>query len=206
MKVALATAFTFFLMQLSTSAIAQQQDCHMEIREGSAARDLGRVLKCFDDRIKALEAKAGAGESRQGTGALGSPASEFDAGSFGISVRTATRTESNQINVLLNFRNKTTEDIHVAGSVESGEQIVLFDEKSGESSTGSVNGGLKLAGWGRGKEAFSTVPAGSTISVSLRFDGRKIAGSEGNLTLHLYQYLLSKHKPVTAALKVRIAS
>jgi hypothetical protein len=178
------------------------QDCSISINERDPGKDVTRILRCFDERIKALESQLNASGAPQAHGAQ-STAGEFDAGAFAVSVRSAIRS-GNSVNVLLSLRNKTTDDVHIGVLNRSGEGATLFDESSGNSDDRLQASGLKVVNTWSKKEDYSVIPGGSMLSATYTFSGTKIQGTVARLNLLLTQFSAPDPKKVTVSLGVRI--
>lgn len=191
---------------------ASGQECNITVSEDNAGDDIIRILKCLNERIKSLESISSGGNVRQGAGATPTKA-EFDAGTFAVSVRSAIRSEDDtpygrlqRIHILLNLRNKTTADVYIGtGGAQSYNQI-LFDEASGQSDQTDTMNGLNRLYYANKREDFSTIPANSTVSTSLIFDGRKISGNSANLNLTLWEFASPDFRKVAVPLNVRIGT
>lgn len=181
------------------------QKCNMSINEQAPGKDIVRIIKCMDERISALESIPVAGEARQGS-ATKPPEAEFDTGSFAVSIRSATRS-GDRISMLLNLRNKTTEDVHIGVQGMNGDGATLFDEVNGTSDYSPKATGINhINPYLPGTDEFSIIPANSTISASYIFDGRVITGDSAKLNLVLWQFAKPTNRKVTASLSAKIRS
>jgi len=172
----------------------------MEIREGSAARDLGRVLRCFDERLKALEKTSNAGEAGSRAGAPSRNAAEFDAGKFSVTVRSAVRSQQ-AVRVLLNIRNKTTEDLFIGKGSTNGRHVIS-DETTGVIDDSPSITGLNYGG--TNKDNNTLIPAGSMISMSVATRADWITGIDANLRLTLEVLENSRVRLVSIPLSFQI--
>lgn len=183
------------------SASLFAQDCKVRINEANPGGDVERILRCFDERIKFLESQVDASNGSQ-LGRL-SANSEFDAGSFAVSVTTAKR-EGRQISILLSFRNKTSAAVYIGRTSQRVDNAVLFDEKTGLSDEGVERSGVRATYAGGSKDSYSAIPAYSRINAAYTFDGSKIQGGVARLTMVLLEYAEPRPKQVTVSLNVRI--
>ena len=186
---------------------AQAQECDLQIRDGSAARDLGRVLRCLDERLKKLEARSDVAETTQAVGSAGRNAAAFDAGAFTASVRVATR-QDNSIRVAISLRNKTTEPVYVAERWHhNADQHVLVDESTGVAVKPRSNSvGLVTYDGTNAVRSFTQLPANAVLDFAFTFDGREVTGSTANLTLILYALQGGTAQRLTIPLAVKIRS
>lgn len=144
------------------------EECDLEIRDGSAARDLSRILRCFDQRMKNMEIKLSDPGSSPGSGPQARNPAEFDAGAFTVSVRSTAR-EEGCIRVGLAVRNKTTENIFLA--INSQAPSNLIDEEKGIilNMSGGEHGLRSMHGANKNESSYSQIPSNIVKNVSLRF-------------------------------------
>lgn len=194
------------LIALAAVAPAVAQECDLQVREGSAARDLGRALKCIDERLKALEARQPASDPRSSGGQPSRNSAEFDAGSFSVSVRSAARDgrDARRVNVLIHVRNKTTEEVYLAANADEGQ--VLFDESSGASVRASAVTGIQTINGSLDERSYTQISPNSTMSFALAFNIDAMKGSSATVTIHLLHYAARQMRRVTAPFNISIRS
>jgi hypothetical protein len=189
---------------LGTATLAYSEPCDMTIGDRTAGRDTVRILKCLNQRLDEIESRIPAGTPLQGREKGPGDVAEFDAGSFGVSVRSASRS-GDKISLLLDLRNRTTETLYIAVENNTARPAILFDEINGTSDERLQASGLQLLSFQKmDKDQYSSVPPASSIGVSYRFDGQKIQSNSAKLTLELLQLEAAKPKRVTVSLRVRI--
>jgi len=193
---AIVAAVTMSCVHVGTAA----QECQMEIREGSAARDLGRVLSCFDERLKAVESRLDASGSGSSAAITERNNATFDAGDFSVTVRSAIRDDQRgRVNILLSIRNKTTVDIYLGYLVGSN---IITDEATGMSAEKFLVSGLNFNA--NRQEDYTSVPAGATISVTLSPESSRIVGPDVSARIVLTQFVRGNERRVTVPLSFKI--
>jgi hypothetical protein len=121
--------FLIFVVALGIfgPAYVYGQECDLKIRDGFAAQDLGRILSCFDQRLKSLESTRSIKPQSGSTSSIRN-AEKYDAGDFSVFVRASSRTQDS-IKIALSIQNTTTKTILL--SICSGEGgSTVFDERT----------------------------------------------------------------------------
>jgi hypothetical protein len=186
---------------VSFSANVYGEDCDLEIRDGTAAQDLSRILHCFDRRLKNLENKAGDLDKRPSSSGPTRNPTEFDAGMFVISVRAVSR-QGNCIRLGVAIRNKTTEEGFLAMIIE---MPVLIDEEKGISIAlfGNSADGIRRNNGSTKEQDYTPIPPNTVSNFSLKFCSDELQNSRlFRLTLHLLSLKNQQIKRITAPLSV----
>jgi hypothetical protein len=185
-------------------------ECNLEVRDGSAAQDLNRVLQCIDQRLKNLEVKSSDPEQRLGSGILTRNPAVFDAGPFTVSVRAASR-QGDRLHLGIQVFNKTTEQILLAlnqSSPQGGQ--VLIDDDTGVSIqfdgliSGIASQGYTNNGFSNEEKDFMLVPSNTILNFSLQFSSAKVKSNILSLTLQLYSLKNRQVQRITAPLSVTL--
>ena len=175
------------------------EECNLEIRNGSAAQDLSRILHCFDQRIKNLETRETG--NRPGRSETSRNPSTFDTDTLVVSIRSISRA-GNAIRLGISIRNKTTEEIRVA--IDVSEPPVLIDEEKGTPLRMQSNPGIKRASSQSSEESFTPIPSNAVLHCSLQFASGEVKSGLFSFNLYLLMRGDQQVKKITAPLSVTL--
>ena len=175
------------------------EECNLEIRDGSAAQDLSRILHCFDQRIKNLE--TGETGKRPGRSETSRNPSAFDTDTFVLSIRSISRA-GYFIQLGMSIRNKTTKEIRVA--IDQLDTPVLIDEEKGTPFRMQSTAGIKLAMNQSSGEGFTPIPSNAVLHFSLQFAAGEVKSGLFSFNLYLLMRGDQQVKKITAPLSVTL--
>jgi len=200
-----------FAMLFSATLMGAGQECDLVIRDGNAAQDLSKILHCLDQRIKTNEVEISDIKRRMGDGipsgnSKAADRGAFDAGMFSVLVRGASR-KAECINIGLNIKNKTTEEMLLA--IEYGNEAVLVDEEKGTSINRPSVDGIMVIQYPQTnlQEKHTPVLPDAELPFSLKFcsgDLKSSTSSLFKLNLSLWTMKNKKAKQTTVPLNVTL--
>lgn len=194
------------VLLLASPAFVYGQECDMQIRDGYAAQDLARILRCFDQRLKKLEEGGAAASGRVTSEPSTKNAAVFEAGDFTVAARATSGSKTDRgANVALAIQNRAAEQILLG--VRQGVDVVVIGERTGESRIVSYGAIVGIATVGLHSPAgyFTQVPIKSTLNFTIKLSDVSNMGSNLSLSLPLYQFKDGKAQQVTVPLSFVMA-
>ena len=202
------------VLVLALSTNVYGAECNLEIRDGSATQDLNRILPCLDQRLKTLENKSSDPEQqRLGSGIPTRNPATFNAGTFTVSARAASR-QGDRLYIGMQVYNQTAEQIFLAlnQSSPSGGQI-LTGEDTGRSirldgDNGFIEGiasqWITNNGYSNEERDYTPIPPNTILNFTLQFVSRNITSNTLGLTLQFYSLKNREAQRINAPLGVTL--
>jgi len=179
----LATAGLALALQDAGAVRAAADSRCPRLNPGEGFNELNAVIDCLERKI---DARKGDGPSASPAAPAPADGSEFDAGSFTMSIFGASRS-AGWVSLSLIIRNKTQEPLLIA--MDQRELAVLADDAGG---TVKINGypqGLKivdpLAAAAKSDASYTPIQPNRTMNTGLQFVHRGTAAMRFVLTVHL---------------------
>lgn len=201
------------VLVLALSANVYGGECNLEIRDSSVAQDLNRILPCLDQRLKTLENKFSDPEQRLGGGILTRNPATFNAGTFTVSARAASR-QGDRLYIGMQVYNQTAEQIFLAlnQSSPSGGQILIGEDTGRSIRLDGGNGFIEgIAsqwstnnGYSNEERDYTPIPPNTILNFTLQFVSGNITSNTLGLTLQLYSLKNRQVQRITAPLSVTL--